>query len=328
METKEALLRLQKLRVADTWALCSIKTCGKWRHLAEVLDPAEVEEFFTCRDCPDQRFNTCEAPQQPWDPSLQPHFVENCFTVGSLVWAKMDGFPAWPGMVDDDPDTGSFFKTEGESQRPSSYHVVFFEAEDVKVSRRWLSHSRLQKFDSTKVNTSTSTTGSGSSSSLQSRLVKGLERAVKAAGESLEARREKYCFAQLHQGPWGPVWPGHGEERMDLHLEDGDLSSNLLGLGDQDMSFTDKSFTCDLLASLPPAETPVKPVLARKSKPAPAETEKQPQPPVGGLGSLYSDRSVFTQQLSQSQLAVSFTQDEELDTEQSKNRQVTPGGVF
>ena len=28
------------------------------------------------------------------------------FTAGSVVWAKASGWPAWPGMVDDDPDTG------------------------------------------------------------------------------------------------------------------------------------------------------------------------------------------------------------------------------
>ena len=319
METKEALLRLQKLRVADTWALCSIKTCGKWRLLAEVRDPAEVKEMFTCRDCPDQRFASCEAPEQTYNASLEPYFVENSFTVGSLVWARMDGLPAWPAMVDDDPDTGSFFWTEGDNKQPSSYHVVFFEAESAKVSRGWIRNSRLRKFDFTKP----------SSSSSNSKLLRCFERAVQAGGESLEERREKYCFARLHQGAWGPVWPGHGEERLDLHLEDGDVSHNLVGLGDQDMSFSDKSFTCDLLASLSPARTPVKPVLAKKSKPAPTETEKELQPPAVGLGNLYSDKSVFTQELTQAQvqsgqpqqeqlLEISFMQDEGLSDSLSR----------
>ena len=33
-------------------------------------------------------------------------WVENRFTVGSLVWAKAQGWPWWPAIVDDDPDTG------------------------------------------------------------------------------------------------------------------------------------------------------------------------------------------------------------------------------
>jgi hypothetical protein len=27
--------------------------------------------------------------------------------VGSLVWATLQGWPAWPAMVDDSPETGS-----------------------------------------------------------------------------------------------------------------------------------------------------------------------------------------------------------------------------
>ena len=314
LETKQALLRLQKLRVADTWAQCSIATCSKWRYLAGVKDPAKVKMRFTCRDCPDPRYDSCEAVQQSWDSSLDPHFVEINFTAGSLVWARLDGFPAWPAMVEDDPDTGSFFWTdEVDSKVASSYHVVFLEGEGVKVTRCWLSTSRLRRFDCVKPSTS--------NSGLGSRLLKAFSRAVQAAGESLEDRRENYSFAQLYQGPWGPVWPGCGEERMDLHLDDGDLSlsQNVLSLGDQDMSFTDKSFSCDVLGSISPVNTPVKPVLAKKSKPAPAEKENQP-PPLA-LGNLYNDKSVFTQELSQPQeelLKISFTQDEDLSDSLTK----------
>lgn len=28
---------------------------------------------------------------------------------GSLVWAKVPGYPSWPAMIDDDPDYSSFF---------------------------------------------------------------------------------------------------------------------------------------------------------------------------------------------------------------------------
>ena len=44
---------------------------------------------------------------------------------------------------------------------------------------------------------------------------------------------------------------------MDLHLDDGDISQDHLGLGEDDMSFTDKSFSCDVLKT--PVKTPVKP---------------------------------------------------------------------
>ena len=54
---------------------------------------------------------------------------------------------------------------------------------------------------------------------------------AQAAGESLEERRENYSFAQLYQGPWGPVWLGCGDEWKQKWEE-------RLGLQkDQDMSF-------------------------------------------------------------------------------------------
>ena len=110
-ETKAALLRLQEIRTDGTWAKCTNTECGKWRHLA-IKDPAEVREFFVCQDNPDSRYGSCEAPEQLWSIEDSSLMVETRFSVGSLVWAKMTGWPAWPAMVDDDPDTGSFFWTE------------------------------------------------------------------------------------------------------------------------------------------------------------------------------------------------------------------------
>ena len=279
-ETKEALLRLQKLRVAGTWAMCSITSCSKWRYLAEVLDPSEVVEEFTCRDCPDPRYDRCEAPEQEWDTDLAQHSVETRFTVGSLVWAKMDGFPAWPAMVDDDPNTGEFFWTErtedGWQQRPTSYHVIFF---DEKVVRNWIPCSRLTKFDLTKPNVPKNVLGS--------RLLKAFTRAVEAAGERLEVRREKYCFARLYQGQWGPVWQQCGHERTDLHLDVNEVSINLLSPGDEN--------TGD-----PP--NPVREAAAKTQGGKVGgtnESDKENCPPPQNLASLYSDSSVFTQELSQ-----------------------------
>ena len=224
--TKEALLRLQKLRVGGTWAMCSIPACSKWRYLAHVLDPAEVGDHFTCRDCPDRRYNTCQAPEQNWDSALDCHSVETMFTVGSLVWAKMNGFPAWPAMVDDDPDTGEFFWTErlGWQEKPSQYHVTFF---DDKVVRKWVACSRLSKFDQKKPNIPRTARGS--------RLLKAFTRAVEASKESLEVRRERHCFAQLYKGKWGPVWDECGSERADLHLDvsAGNISHNVRSLRDR-----------------------------------------------------------------------------------------------
>merc|ERR1712013_163612 len=103
-----ALLDLQKLRTAGTWVRCSLQHCGKWRKLQE-KDPSQVVSKWECRKNPDVDYSQCSTPEQRWSPG--PEWVQNRFTVGSLVYAQIQGFPAWPAMVDDDPDTGSFFWT-------------------------------------------------------------------------------------------------------------------------------------------------------------------------------------------------------------------------
>ena len=121
--------------------------------------------------------------EQQWQPSLA--LVENRFTVGSLVWAGVAGWPSWPAMVDDDPDVGSFFwceVREGEwVPRPSCYHVVFFDTGS--VSRSWVVDSRLRSFPGTGPEL-----GKERSSA---RLRKAVSEAELAAGEDLLRRRSR-----------------------------------------------------------------------------------------------------------------------------------------
>merc|ERR1712013_11100 len=119
-----ALLDLQKLRTAGTWVRCSLQHCGKWRKLQE-KDPSQVVSKWECRKNPDVDYSQCSTPEQRWSPG--PEWVQNRFTVGSLVYAQIQGFPAWPAMVDDDPDTGSFFDKGNEEQ---------WEADESCASRR------------------------------------------------------------------------------------------------------------------------------------------------------------------------------------------------
>ena len=143
-----ALLALQELRTAATWVQCGLQGCGRWR-LLEEQDPAAVGRRWKCADHPDPALRQCSAPEQPWaPPSGSAAWVENRFTVGSLVWAGLAGWPSWPAMVDDDPDVGEFFWTEvaaGEWEaRPTHYHVVFFDQK--AVSRAWVADGRLTTF--------------------------------------------------------------------------------------------------------------------------------------------------------------------------------------
>ncbi|EEC06815.1 transcription regulatory protein, putative [Ixodes scapularis] len=50
----------------------------------------------------DTQYNSCAAAQQD---TSQEEFVDSKFFVGSIVWAKLDSYPWWPAMIDDDPDS-------------------------------------------------------------------------------------------------------------------------------------------------------------------------------------------------------------------------------
>ena len=236
------------------------------------------------------------------------------FTVGSLVWATVQGFPAWPAMVDDDPDTGDFFwtgvKEDGEWElRPSHYHVVFFDQR--AASRAWVLDGKMTSF-------------SGLAASMKdtrnnARLMKAVQLAEDALKEDLVTRRARHCLAVRFKGPWGSVWPDwmeqqssnagskekelvinqrqpmdsvsssesesdtsmdeDPEEREEVHMKD------LLGNEEDDVE--------EAASQLMPADV-VEELVGESNTAAEARVGS-------GLANLWQDASLFTQELSQEQ---------------------------
>ena len=246
------------------------------------------------------------------------------FTVGSLVWATVQGFPAWPAMVDDDPDTGSFFwtgvKEDGEWElRPSHYHVVFFDQR--AVSRAWVLDGKMTSF-------------SGLAASMKdirsnARLMKAVQLAEDALKEDLVTRRARHCLAARFKGPWGPVWPDWMEQqRLNAGKKEKELVNNQrqpmrLDSVSSSESESDTSMEeeddqeereeevhmKDLLGNeeddveeaasqLMPAD--VVEELVGESDTA-AEVRREVSRPGSGLAKLWEDESLFTQELSQEQ---------------------------
>ena len=215
ISARSALLSLQRRRTAQTWVQCSLMECSRWRLLSE-MDPSMVREQWQCSDNPDPKYGDCSVAEQEWTDSDM--WVENRFTVGSLVMARTGGWPAWPAMVDDCPDTGDFFLNDVRADgswvpRPSKYHVVFFE--ENAVSRAWVPDSKIWKFNCTEMNY-----GKKSSEKINVKLQYAFEIAKEASKESLLTRRSKYCLANRFKGPWGPVWP-FWEPQEDLRKSPG-----------------------------------------------------------------------------------------------------------
>lgn len=62
---------------------------------------------------------------QHWDEAAD--WTYSSYTEGSLVWAKIDGYPWWPAMVEIDPDLNAFvFCYDNRKYSPVSSHFAIF----------------------------------------------------------------------------------------------------------------------------------------------------------------------------------------------------------
>lgn len=76
------------------WVQCDNIGCQKWRKLADCGDPSQVPEFWICSMNTNTERNACSAPEEDWKVGEDSEeFVESVFVPGSIVWAKMDGYP-------------------------------------------------------------------------------------------------------------------------------------------------------------------------------------------------------------------------------------------
>ncbi|XP_076321847.1 uncharacterized protein LOC143231121 [Tachypleus tridentatus] len=197
LSSKENLIALQNKRVQDadgTWVQCTNSMCSKWRYLPEVKEPYLVPHDWVCSMNTDTKHNSCSIPEVDYS-NLD--FVFTKFTAGSVVWAKIDGYPWWPAMVEDDPDVESFFWTNGFSDVPTAYHVVFL---DEIVTRAWVGKHFIRPF----------ATDQGiqeihrkyCKKKYENQIREAKTRATEALKMTIEERLKSFSFAYRYKGAW------------------------------------------------------------------------------------------------------------------------------
>lgn len=62
----------------------------------------------------------CSVPEEPLRVTDEEDLIHSEYSAGSLVWARLPGWPWWPAMVDDCPDTEQFYWLDGFSDIPAS----------------------------------------------------------------------------------------------------------------------------------------------------------------------------------------------------------------
>ena len=130
-------------------------------------------------------------------------------------------------MIDDDPDTGTFFwtgvKDDGEWELlPSHYHVVFFDQK--AVSRAWVLDGKLTSFSGLTKDVKTKS---------NARLLKAVQLSEEASKQDLVTRRERHCLAARFKGHWGPVWPGWMEQQRSSVGNREERDDELVGINHQ-----------------------------------------------------------------------------------------------
>ncbi|XP_071145930.1 zinc finger CW-type PWWP domain protein 1-like isoform X2 [Mytilus edulis] len=197
-EMQERYLTREKL---GTWVQCGDKNCSKWRFLPDCEDPSELPEVWTCNMNKDKRYNSCDIEEQNYNEDE--HIFTN-FAEGSVVWAKMAGFPWWPAMIEIDPDSESYFMLMTPySMYPSHYHVVFF---DDKVSRAWINSTSIKKYTEDEDMTPKPTKGGKGYASFSKDLVKAKTNALLAYDMSVSDRLKNFSFAKRYRGTYGKVY--------------------------------------------------------------------------------------------------------------------------
>ena len=129
-----------------------------------------------------------------------------------MVWAKMVGYPWWPGMIDFCPDTDEYYwldvwdvipekknkkKKKKKENVPTWYHVVFFDFPQVK--RAWIKVEDILKLEDVEKPPKVPSLRPG----LQKKWKKILTMAGECAKHEREERLEKFSFAALFDGKWG-----------------------------------------------------------------------------------------------------------------------------
>ncbi|XP_050345510.1 zinc finger CW-type PWWP domain protein 1-like isoform X2 [Nymphalis io] len=189
---RQRLLWLQKRRTEGLWVQCD--DCDSWRYLPSVLDSHELPKNWYCRMNPDSSLASCSIPEVPIHIRDEEDLIHSEYAAGSLVLARMPGWPWWPAMVDDCPDTEQYYWLDGFSDIPTHYNVVFFDA--LEVTRAWMTPTQLKPYPENKHLLKSAL----KRKSYNKRLAEAAIQANDAENLSLSERLIKYSFVARYKG--------------------------------------------------------------------------------------------------------------------------------
>ena len=194
---KKSAKSVDKVEYDGIYVQCCKKKCQKWRLVTEFADASLVPDYWICSMNRDKSNSMCGVGGNNF--SSDAPDIDIKFSRGSLVWAKLKGFPWWPGMIDSCPDSQEYFWVDENicSHEPCWYHVVYFEGRGTEVSRAWIRADDIVSMTTpiTQPYGSTATR----SGPLKQRLKNAIEMAESAKSHPRKVRLEKFSFNTLFE---------------------------------------------------------------------------------------------------------------------------------
>ena len=125
--------------------------CGKWRELGTAVDPLGLPEDWHCGLLTDPALADCSVPERPpkaTSPDGERVYVETPgMGPGSVVWARLSGWPHWPALLTYEPGSKQLFSLRPGTADPpviKAYHVRFL---GPRPSTGWVDRRHLLLFD-------------------------------------------------------------------------------------------------------------------------------------------------------------------------------------
>ncbi|GFY41557.1 zinc finger CW-type PWWP domain protein 1 [Trichonephila inaurata madagascariensis] len=171
------------------WIECT--KCKKWRKNIQYSESHEVPESWDCSmlNLENGKRGSCDNPEE----EAEDEYLEYC--PGSVVWAKLQGYPWWPGMVDENPDVEEF---EWKEEKIRYYNVTFL---DDRPTHAWIPETFICPFLKPPRRERNSVLRCKKDKYAHA-VLKAKERAEEAIKMSIKDRLKNFSFVHLYKGHW------------------------------------------------------------------------------------------------------------------------------
>lgn len=146
LDNQETPRNIRNVRGGTDTALyvqCCNKTCETWRQVPDFKDPSEVPDYWVCSMNKDVMNRVCGKGGSQFTSGSQ---VKIKYPRGTLVWAKLKGYPWWPGIIDHSPGCDEFYWIDEKisTVNPTRYNVMFFEKKN-QFSSAWIQAENIKQ---------------------------------------------------------------------------------------------------------------------------------------------------------------------------------------